>query len=141
MYEITIDWTGKLFCSISLNWNYRQRTVDLSMPVNIEAALQKFQHVPSKRPQHAPHKAETPTYHRGPQLSPAPDLSPPLNNKQKNRVQQVLSTLLFYARVVDPTMLVAINSIAAQQAVPTENTAAAIVYLLNYAATHPDAVI
>ena len=22
MYEITIDWTGKLFCGISLNWNY-----------------------------------------------------------------------------------------------------------------------
>eukprot|EP00957_Ditylum_brightwellii_P187798 14299408-Ditylum_brightwellii.AAC.1 len=38
-------------------------------------------------------------------------------------------------------MLVAVNSIAAQQAAPTENTAAAIVYLLNYAVTHPDAVI
>eukprot|EP00957_Ditylum_brightwellii_P193468 14732410-Ditylum_brightwellii.AAC.1 len=38
-------------------------------------------------------------------------------------------------------MLVAINSIAAQQAAPTENTAAAIVYLLNYAVTHPDEVI
>eukprot|EP00957_Ditylum_brightwellii_P181287 13810139-Ditylum_brightwellii.AAC.1 len=38
-------------------------------------------------------------------------------------------------------MLVAINNIAAQQAALTENTAAAIVYLLNYAATHPDAVI
>eukprot|EP00957_Ditylum_brightwellii_P018312 1379122-Ditylum_brightwellii.AAC.1 len=38
-------------------------------------------------------------------------------------------------------MLVAINSIAAQQAAPTENTAAAIIHLLNYAATHPDAVI
>eukprot|EP00957_Ditylum_brightwellii_P151193 11512584-Ditylum_brightwellii.AAC.1 len=38
-------------------------------------------------------------------------------------------------------MLVAINSIAAQQAAPTENTVAAIVHLLNYAATHPDAVI
>eukprot|EP00957_Ditylum_brightwellii_P206705 15349580-Ditylum_brightwellii.AAC.1 len=107
----------------------------------IEAALRKFQHVPSKQPQHAPHKAETPTYHRRPQLAPAPDLSPPLSSKQKNRVQQVLGTLLFYARAVDPTMLVAINSIAAQQAAPTENTATAIVYLLNYAATHPDAVI
>eukprot|EP00957_Ditylum_brightwellii_P058921 4468059-Ditylum_brightwellii.AAC.1 len=107
----------------------------------IAAALQKFQHVPSKRPKHAPHKAETPTYHCGPQLAPAPDLSPPLSSKQKNCVQQMLSTLLFYAHAVDPTMLVAINSIAAQQAVPTENTATAIVYLLNYAATYPDAVI
>eukprot|EP00957_Ditylum_brightwellii_P042884 3246473-Ditylum_brightwellii.AAC.1 len=96
------------------------------MPRYIEAALQKFQHVPSKCPQHAPHKAETPTYHCGPQLAPEPDLSPPLNSKQKNCVQQVLGTLLFYARAVDPTMLVAINSIAVQQAAPTENNAAAI---------------
>eukprot|EP00957_Ditylum_brightwellii_P009363 707994-Ditylum_brightwellii.AAC.1 len=22
IFEITIDWTGKLFCGISLNWNY-----------------------------------------------------------------------------------------------------------------------
>eukprot|EP00957_Ditylum_brightwellii_P064689 4909734-Ditylum_brightwellii.AAC.1 len=115
--------------------------VDLSMPGYIEAALQKFQHVPSKRPQHAPHKAETPTYQRSPQLAPAPDLSPPLSSKQKNRMQQVLGTLLFYAHAVDLTMLVAINSITAQQAAPTENTTIAIVYLLNYVATHPDAVI
>eukprot|EP00957_Ditylum_brightwellii_P207687 15354064-Ditylum_brightwellii.AAC.1 len=38
-------------------------------------------------------------------------------------------------------MLASINSIAAQQAAPTQNTAAAIVKLLNYAATHPDAVV
>eukprot|EP00957_Ditylum_brightwellii_P181242 13805962-Ditylum_brightwellii.AAC.1 len=38
-------------------------------------------------------------------------------------------------------MPVDINSIAAQQAAPTENTTAAIVYLLNYAATRPDMVI
>eukprot|EP00957_Ditylum_brightwellii_P075073 5704419-Ditylum_brightwellii.AAC.1 len=74
-------------------------------------------------------------------MAPAPDLPPPLNSKQKNRIQQVLGTLLFYACAVDPTMLVAIDSIASQQAAPTEKTAAAIVHLLNYAATHPDVVI
>eukprot|EP00957_Ditylum_brightwellii_P161547 12299974-Ditylum_brightwellii.AAC.1 len=38
-------------------------------------------------------------------------------------------------------MLASINSIAAQQAAPTKQTAAAIVKLLNYAATHPNAVV
>eukprot|EP00957_Ditylum_brightwellii_P163289 12433499-Ditylum_brightwellii.AAC.1 len=38
-------------------------------------------------------------------------------------------------------MLASINSIAAQQAAPTEKTVKAIVKLLNYAASHPDAVV
>jgi hypothetical protein len=31
-YELTKDWTGDLYCGIKLNWNYKARTVDLSMP-------------------------------------------------------------------------------------------------------------
>eukprot|EP00957_Ditylum_brightwellii_P143889 10964772-Ditylum_brightwellii.AAC.1 len=83
------------------------------MPGYIENALQKFQHVVSKCPHYSLHIAETPIHRQGPQMAPEPDLSLPLNNKQKNCIQQVLGTLLFYARAVDPTMLVAINSIAA----------------------------
>ncbi len=38
-------------------------------------------------------------------------------------------------------MLVALNAISASQSKATENTAAAIVHLLDYAATHPDAIL
>ena len=31
-YEITVDWTGNLYCGISLNWDYFNRWVDISMP-------------------------------------------------------------------------------------------------------------
>jgi len=31
-YTSSIDWEGKLFCGITLTWNYQQRTCDLSMP-------------------------------------------------------------------------------------------------------------
>eukprot|EP00957_Ditylum_brightwellii_P140153 10679548-Ditylum_brightwellii.AAC.1 len=46
---------------------------------------------------------------------------------KKTRTQQILGTLLFYARAVDPTMLMALNDIAADQESPTSNTTAAIV--------------
>eukprot|EP00957_Ditylum_brightwellii_P065391 4960628-Ditylum_brightwellii.AAC.1 len=141
LYEITIDWTRKLFCRISLHWNYRNYTVDLSMPGYIENALHKFQHVAPKKTQHLPHIANHPMYTRGPQIAPESDLFLPLTAKQKNRVHQVLSTLLFYARSVEPTMLVAISSITAQQAALTRNTVAEFFHLLNYAATQPDAVL
>ncbi|KAL7474389.1 hypothetical protein ACHAW6_000364 [Cyclotella cf. meneghiniana] len=30
-YKVSVDWTGELFCSISLLWDYNNSTVDLSM--------------------------------------------------------------------------------------------------------------
>jgi hypothetical protein len=48
---------------------------------------------------------------------------------------------LYYALAVNPTMLVALGSIAAAQAKATYSTYEATVWLLNYAASHPDATI
>jgi hypothetical protein len=54
-YTVSKDWTGGLYCGITLHWNYRHRHVDLSMPGYITSMLHKYQHPPSKRPQYAPH--------------------------------------------------------------------------------------
>ena len=47
---------------------------------------------------------------------------------------------MYYARAVDPTMLVSLNTIAAQKPKTTQETAKKVVQLLNYAATHPEAI-
>jgi hypothetical protein len=31
-YTLSTDWTGGLYCGITLTWDYRKRTVKLSMP-------------------------------------------------------------------------------------------------------------
>ena len=49
--------------------------------------------------------------------------------------------ILYYARVVNPSILVALNKIASQQAAPTELTAQACDHFLNYLAMHPLSVI
>jgi hypothetical protein len=56
-YEFTDDWTGKLYCGITLDWDCKNRTVDLSMPGYIESALHKFQHKEPARLQHKPFPA------------------------------------------------------------------------------------
>jgi hypothetical protein len=56
-------------------------------------------------------------------------------------LQQVIGALLYYARMLDNTMLVAISTLASQQSHGTQATMNALVQLLNYAATHPDASI
>eukprot|EP00957_Ditylum_brightwellii_P108784 8298631-Ditylum_brightwellii.AAC.1 len=109
------------------------------MPGYIDAALHKFQHN-SLTTQHSPHPYTHPVYHKGPQLSPAPDCTPELPPEGKCRIQQVIGTLMYYARAVDPTMLMLINAIAIQQARPTSKTLEDMTHLLNYCATHPDAV-
>ena len=49
--------------------------------------------------------------------------------------------LLYYARCVDASMLPALGTLATQQASPTKNTMKKIEKFLDYAATHPDAVV
>ena len=53
----------------------------------------------------------------------------------------MVGTFLYYACAVDPTILVALNSIAAEQANSTEATAKSFTQMFNYAATHPEAIM
>ena len=50
-------------------------------------------------------------------------------------------TILYYARAVDGTMLVALSAIASDQADPTKNTMKRAKLFLDYAASHPDAIL
>ena len=47
--EVEIDWAGKRFCGIHLNWDYTNHTCDLSMPGYVEQVLHKFQHPTPKK--------------------------------------------------------------------------------------------
>jgi len=53
-YNVETDWTGSLYVGITLNWDYQQGHVDLSMPTYVEKQLTKYGHVKSKHPQHCP---------------------------------------------------------------------------------------
>ena len=42
-YEaVSVDWDGELFWGIKLEWDYQNRTVDLSMPGYITKLIQRF---------------------------------------------------------------------------------------------------
>ena len=141
-YTITVDPKGELFCGIKLKWDYDKPkpTVELSMPDYINKALIKFQHAIPTKPQHSPHKHTPITYGNALQL-PIMDDSPTLPPDQIKRIQNIVGTLLYYARAVDPTLATALSSIASQQANATEKTKQACKQLLDYVATHPNATI
>ena len=58
-YEIDVDWTGSLYCGITLDWHYAtnvaDRYVDISMPKYVIKQLVKYEHPMPKRPQHCPY--------------------------------------------------------------------------------------
>jgi hypothetical protein len=82
-YEVTEDWEGNLYCGISLNWDYKNKTIDLSMPGYIDNALHKFQHKPPDRLQHAQYPACKPHYGSKVQLTPEVSDSPMLAPRAK----------------------------------------------------------
>ncbi|KAL7483935.1 hypothetical protein ACHAW6_009577 [Cyclotella cf. meneghiniana] len=43
-YTSDINWADKLYCGISLQWNYDKKTFNVSMPGYIKKLLQRFQH-------------------------------------------------------------------------------------------------
>jgi hypothetical protein len=65
----------------------------------------------------------------------------PLTAQQCITIQKVKGSVLYYARAVDPTVLMPLNEIATEQTKATEKTQAATNQMLDYLATHPDATI
>jgi hypothetical protein len=65
----------------------------------------------------------------------------PITAKQCLTIQKVTGSALYYARAVDPTVLMPLNDIATEQTKATKKTQAATNQLLDYLATRPDATI
>jgi hypothetical protein len=141
-YTISTDWTGGDYCGLHLQWNYKRRFVDVSMPDYIQKTLHKFQHPPPAKAQHAPHDWTRPAdlWRQGPIRQSTHHATPSRSNRHSTR-QAINGTLLYYARAVDPTMPPALNAISAQQSSPTALTIDKCNQLLDYAATYPNAVI
>jgi hypothetical protein len=140
-YNISSDWNGTAYCGLTLDWNCKNRTVDLSMPGYIKAALHKYQHPAPARPEHAPHGWNPPIYGVKTQFVSDPTPSPALSEKDVNKLQQLTGTLLYYARAVDPTLIMPINLLASEQSNATEVTADKVIKLLNHCNTHPETKI
>ena len=68
-------------------------------------------------------------------------LLPVLPKQQVTQIQSKIGTCLYYAQGIDPTILVALNELATEQAKPTEKTQKDIIELFNYLVINPNATI
>jgi hypothetical protein len=123
------------------DWDYKHRKVDLSMSAYIKAALHKYQDPAPARPEHAPHTWNPPIYGAKTQFVNETTPSPALSDKYVNNLQQLTVSLLYYARAVDPTLIMSINVLSSEQSNTTEITEDKVIKLLNYCNTHQETKI
>ena len=91
--------------------------------------------------QHCPYSPEPKRYGADAQ-SPLPqDISWKLNDKEIKQVQKIVGSILYYARAVDMTVLMRLSTIASEQTKGKERTLEKAYQVLDYLATHPNAVV
>jgi hypothetical protein len=121
-YKLTTNWPGTVYYGITFIWDYKNRTSDISMPGYVSKVLSKFQHNATRHPQYTPSRYVTPVYGAKNQYA-TKDETPPLAAQQCITIQKVTGSVLYYARAVDPTILMPLNDMA------TEHTKAKDVHL------------
>ena len=109
----------------------------MSMSGYVRKALVRFQHPVPEKPEHQPYESAKPAY--GAKVQYAKEVKP--NKEDKRYVQQVIGVFLFYGQAVDGTMLCPLSAIAMDQANPSQETLKKVRKFMDYAATHPDAII
>jgi hypothetical protein len=114
--------------------------INLSMPKYVMKQLTCYAHPAPDKPQHCPFLPNPITHSKGTQAPTPTDDSPFLDDAGKKCIHQVVGSFLYYARAVNPTLLMALSDIATQQAAPTENTRKQVEFL-DYMWTHPNSKI
>jgi hypothetical protein len=140
-YVCSIDWTGMRYIGMNMDWDYAQRQVHVSMLDYVPETLTRFHHCKPCTPQHQPYPHVKPNYGAKSQFTKSGDTSPAIPKEGKKFIQEVIGTFLYYARCANSTMLAALGSLPTQQGNLTKNTMAKATQFLDYAATHPDAIV
>jgi hypothetical protein len=129
---------GNKLAGISIKWDYPGRRCQLSMPGYIDNLLIKFKHPQPCKPRLSPYACLPISYGAKTHLTPESDTSELLDDARKHQIQEIVGSLLYYARAVDNKLLVALSAIAARQAKATVATEQAVHLLLDYVATYPN---
>jgi hypothetical protein len=120
-YEIVEDCRGDLYCGINLKWNYTKRCVNLDMSKYVMKQIPRYAHPAPLKPQHCPYSPNPISYGNDNQAPTSTNDSLLLDAAGKKNIQQIVGSFLYYARAVDPTILMALSNIATQQSAPTVN--------------------
>ena len=111
------------------------------MPEYVCAEIYAFQHEKPKLPHDSPYPWTQPDDGKNNQMLSEKAPSEGLDKNNQKRLQKFLEILLYYAKAIDPKMLMALNSLEAVQKKTTIENAKQITRFLNYGTAHSNAII
>jgi hypothetical protein len=100
--------------------------------------LQEYKHIAPKKLQTCLYLPEPKKFGMEAQTPLPPNSTPKLDTKGIKRVQKIVGRILYYARAVNMTVLMALSSITIEQTKATEKTMARCTQLLDYLSGHAD---
>ena len=106
------------------------------MPGYAKRLLVKFNHDTPNKPQYSLYQAAPKVYSKEAH-APIPDDTKKVNNDKVTVIQQVIGSVLYFARAVDLTNLPGLGSIAIKQSQATEQTKKKVKHLLDHLDTMP----
>ena len=123
-YKYTTDRKGKNYCGLTMDRNFTDGYMDISIPEYVPNSLKPLCHTPEKSPQFYPHEHAPIQYGQkgAHQFSTALDKSPQLTTAETKHTQSTTCSFLYYGRAIDYSILPALNDIASAQAQPTIKT-------------------
>jgi hypothetical protein len=111
------------------------------VPDFVKKAFNKYQHPKPIKPQHAPTKF-VPINYGAKVQAPAPDNNSPLLPPEGIRqIQDIVGTFAWYSQATDLPMAQTQSSITGRQSKATQQLCEEVTQLLDYCATHLDAMI
>ena len=114
IYNIYEDWSCKLYCVIRLYWDYYKQEFLVSIPNYVTKSLHKFQHPSLRQSQYVSHQWTGSNYSATKQLTTPLDTSPPIPDKHKLRIQQIVGNFLYYTHAMDWTTMTVLTTISEQ---------------------------
>ncbi len=111
------------------------------MPGYIKKMLQKYKHHISSKPQHCPYSPSPKQYGAKAQQPLPINISPKLSLEEIKEIQCIISCILYYARAINISVLMALSSIAIKQTKGTTSTMEKANQCLDYLVTNPNATM
>jgi hypothetical protein len=111
------------------------------MPGYIKKVLQQYKHEMPKRLQRSPYPVAKIKYGKAAQDPILEDTTRDTSNEEILKVQQVVESILDYARAVDLTVLMSLSTVATEQAKAKVHTTKTMEQLLYYMVSNPDATM
>jgi hypothetical protein len=140
-YPMTVDRDATKYIGLTIEWDYINQKAHIHMPGYLKTALIRFKHKTPDKIQNSPHPHVIPQYEAKIQYTKDNNGPPPLSKEETEYIQAVTGALLYYARAVKMTILMALSSITTEQVKPMEETMKKVKQLLDYCTTQEDVII